>query len=35
MYMGRINKEFRKEEISQDALISASFGVEEGRVKHA
>ena len=35
MYMGRINKEFRKEEISQDSLISASFGVEEGRVKHA
>ncbi len=35
MYMGRINQEFRKEEISQDALISASFGVEEGRVRHA
>ena len=35
MYMGRINKEFSKEEISQDALISASFGVEESQVKHA
>ncbi|HCM27522.1 MAG: ABC transporter ATP-binding protein [Treponema sp. GWB1_62_6] len=27
MYLGRINKEFRKEEISQESLMAAAFGV--------
>jgi AI-2 transport system ATP-binding protein len=31
MFQGRINREFRKEEISQDTLMSASFGVEKER----
>lgn len=35
MYAGRINKEFSKEEISQDALTAAAFGVQEGRAVHA
>lgn len=30
MFAGRINREFCKEEISHDALITASFGVTEG-----
>lgn len=30
MYSGRINKEFSKDEISQDSLMAAAFGVVEG-----
>lgn len=30
MYCGRINKEFSKEDITQDRLMSAAFGVVEG-----
>lgn len=33
MYCGRINKEFQKENITQDLLMSASFGVVEGGVE--
>lgn len=35
MYCGRINKEFSKDEITQDALMAASFGVAEGSAVHA
>ena len=35
MYMGRINREFSKEEISQDNLMAAAFGVTEGSVANA
>ncbi len=35
MYCGRINKEFAKEEISQDSLMAAAFGVVEGSAVHA
>jgi AI-2 transport system ATP-binding protein len=34
MFQGRINHEFRKEEIVQDSLMSASFGVS-GAVRGA
>jgi AI-2 transport system ATP-binding protein len=27
MYRGRINQEFKKEEINQDSIMSASFGI--------
>jgi AI-2 transport system ATP-binding protein len=35
MYCGKINRNFTKEEISQDSLMAASFGVKEGRVVNA
>ncbi len=35
MYCGRINEEFSKEEISQDTLMSAAFGVTVKREEHA
>ncbi len=31
MYQGRINSEFSKEEINQDSLMSAAFGVLDGK----
>jgi AI-2 transport system ATP-binding protein len=30
MFQGRINHSFKKEEITQDHLMAASFGVYEG-----
>lgn len=33
MYCGRINREFTKDEITEDALMAASFGVEKGQAK--
>lgn len=35
MYCGRINKEFSKDEITQDGLMAAAFGVVEGSVQNA
>lgn len=35
MYCGRINKEFCKEQITQDGLMAAAFGVVEGSVDNA
>ena len=32
MYRGRINHEFAKNEINEDALMAASFGVETEKV---
>ena len=32
MYRGRINHEFSKDEINEQALMAASFGVEKGMV---
>ena len=34
MYGGHINKEFSKDEITQDALMAAAFGITEGSVAH-
>ena len=35
MYCGHINREFAKADITQDALMSAAFGVTEGSAKDA
>ncbi|NLI22661.1 MAG: sugar ABC transporter ATP-binding protein [Clostridiales bacterium] len=35
MYLGHINKEFARCDISQDSLMAAAFGVTEGSAKHA
>lgn len=35
MYSGRINREFTKDQINHDALISAAFGVPEGKASNA
>ena len=35
MYCGRINREFSREELSQDSLMAAAFGVAEESVEHA
>lgn len=32
MYAGKINREFSKQEITQDNLMAAAFGVTQGRV---
>ena len=35
MYQGRINAEFQQENINQDALMAAAFGILEGEAKRA
>ena len=35
MYQGRINAEFQQEDINQDALMAAAFGILEGEAKRA
>jgi AI-2 transport system ATP-binding protein len=35
LYCGKVNRIFSKEEISQDNLMAAAFGVIEGRVANA
>jgi len=35
MFSGKINREFSKNEITQDNLMAAAFGVTKGRVVNA
>jgi len=35
MYCGRINRAFERNEITQDNLMAAAFGIEEGSMVHA
>ncbi len=35
MYQGRVNAEFQKEDINQDNLMAAAFGIVEREAKQA